>query len=201
MTYSKRTISLAILGAFLGFSWTATAQEANQRAFARSWTCDATISLTGGTHQYTPPTWRMKTGDPDTVWGDREKSCKRYIENKILTGSIWSLLNLTPAEQDTVCKKGRGEFRVDYGFDKRPKSWDFTSTLPAPPCNCELTCKPGYNLGTGTPGNPRCIRVLCEGAAADIPNERFGPHENGVGIWGGNVYHHQPVQRGACKFR
>jgi hypothetical protein len=143
----------------------------------------------------------MKTGDPDAVWGDREKSCKRYIENRILTASIWSHFKLTPAEQDQICKQGNGKFRVDYSFDKRPKSWSLTKTVPAPPCDCDLSCAAGYDLdNTSSPGHPRCTRLLCRGTAQGIPDKRFGPHDNGIDIWSGNVYHHQPVVRGACHF-
>lgn len=200
MIAAKRYIWFAMFIAFLTLYLPAAAQEAQERRIlARNWTCDASIFLIGTNQSYTPPTWKMKTGDPDAVQGDRHTSCKRYIQNKILVGSIWSRLNLTPADKDSICKKGRGEFRVGYGFDKRGKQWDFTSTLSAPPCDCELTCKPGYDLGTT--GTPRCVRLLCEGAAAGIPDERFGPHEKGVGIWSGNVYHHQPVQKGQCTFK
>lgn len=203
MNKSNRWIKIIIFIVFLlSLNQSTGAQEAQKRAFARKWTCDATISLIESGKQYTPQPWEMTTKDPHTVWGDREKSCKKYIEAEILTGNIWKKLNLTPAEQDKICKKGEGDFRVDYGFDERPKSWSFTKTLPAPPCDCELICKTGYNLDTSSsPGHPRCVRLLCSGSATGIPDDRFGPHDNGIGIWHGNVYHHQPVRKGHCVFQ
>lgn len=192
--------ALAVL--FITPSLPTAAQETQRRIAGRSWRCDASISLTGSTAVYTPPTWSMKAGDPHTVWSDREKSCRKYVDAEILTRSIWSKLKLTPSEQDKICRTGSGKLRAEYSFDKRPKSWAFTKTLAAPPCDCQLRCRPGYDLDTGSsPGNPRCVRLLCQGAAAGIPDERFGPHENGLGIWHGNVYHHQPVRRGPCTFR
>lgn len=201
MTHLNRCIYL-ILAALFCLSGSAGAQEPQERALARRWTCDATIFLIETPHSYTPSPWEMKTGDPDAVWGDREKSCRNYIANKILDGSIWSHFKLSAAEQDKVCRDGGGSFRVEYGFDKRPKSWSFTKTVPAPQCDCQLKCKAGYDLDNNSwPGHPRCVRLLCAGAAAGIPDERFGPHENGIGIWSGNIYHHQPVQQGPCKFK
>lgn len=170
-------------------------------AQARIWTCEATIFLVGTSHQYTPPNWTMKTGDSDTVWGDREKSCKTYIERRILKSDLWARFKLSASEMDRICKDSRGEFRVTYGFDKRPKAWSFTTALPAPACDCQGTCAAGYELGTTSPENPRCVRLICASAASGIPNERFGPHENGIGIWNGSVYHHQPVQGRICKFK
>ena len=178
------------------------AQQENQRLLRRSWVCDASVHLVGTNQHYTPQTWSMATGHPDGVWGDREKSCRKYLANRILDASIWSHLNLSAAEQDKVCRDGHGDFRATYSFDRRSKDWSLTKRVPAPPCDCAIRCKSGYDLDTTSwPGHPRCLKLLCAGAATGIPDERFGPHENGIGISGGNVYHHQAVQQGPCKFQ
>lgn len=127
-------ISVAMVLALVSLCMPAAAQEAQERIGRREWTCHASIFLGGTSHQYTPPTWKMKTGDPHVVWGDREKSCRRYIEARILTPSIWSRLNLAPVEKERFYNVCRGRFRVEYGFDRRPKSWSFIKDLRATPC-------------------------------------------------------------------
>ncbi|HEX6899109.1 MAG TPA: hypothetical protein VF789_05320 [Thermoanaerobaculia bacterium] len=171
---------------------------ASPEARAATWTCHATIFLSGTNQQYTPSPWKMSA--PGISIPDREKRCRQHIESNFLTGSIWSHFTLTPAEQDRICKSGNATFRIEYGFDRRTKSWQFTKVLPSPPCDCESRCKTGYDLDNrSSPGNPRCIRKLCD--TSGIPDQRFGPHENGIGIWQNGIYHHQPVERGLCKFR
>lgn len=167
----------------------------SSNAYARNWNCHATISLTGSGATYTVPNWGMS----GNALVDREKKCKQRIQSDWLNNKkIWNYINLSSSEQNSICKKGTGTFRVDYGFDRRPKSWDFTQTIPAPPCDCELSCKAGYDLDTN---NPRCVKLLCKGGAVGIPDNRYGPHNNGLGIWGGNIYHHQPATQGNCKFK
>ena len=132
MNLSSRGLSLAILIAFVSLCQPVEAQEAQQRLLQRAWTCHATVFLAGTTYQYTPSSWTMRTGGDYVVWGDREKSCKKYIKAKILTKSIWNQLGLPAAEFDKVCNAGSAKLRVEYGFDKRPKSWSFIHELSVP---------------------------------------------------------------------
>lgn len=129
MIPSFRSVSIAALVLFLGLSWPAAAQEGNLRALARSWTCHATINLVGTGHTFTPSPWRMRTRDPHTVWGDREASCKAYLKAKLLTPGLWNRFELSSSEQQRICRAGGGRLRVDYGFDKRPKSWNFVHPI------------------------------------------------------------------------
>lgn len=171
------------------------------QAFARKWTCDATIFVTGTNQQYTPPPWEMKTGDKHVAGlpGDREKSCKNYIKSVFVNGGLWGHFSFNSSEQDRICKNDSANLRIEYGFDRRPKGWQFTQSISAPPCNCKSKCKEGYSLDENSlPGNPRCVRKLCENI--DIPDRRFGPHDDGVGIFQGGLYHHQPVESRVCRF-
>lgn len=169
-------------------------------AAARDWTCNATMFAIGTSQQFTPRPWKMNTGGNHVAGfpGDREKSCKNYIEKVHLGPALWQRFQLSTSEQNRICANGGGNIRIEYGFDRRPKSWQFTEFVPAPPCDCELRCKAGYSLGNASQ-RPRCTRKLCE--VSGIPDDRFGPHEDGIGIWNGGIYHHQPVERGMCKFR
>lgn len=171
------------------------------RADAREWTCSATIFATGTNQQYTPSPWRMETGGKYVPGfpGDRERACRNYIDNVFLNVSLWKHLTLTPEEQDRICKRGRGVLRIEYGFDRRPKSWEFTKTIAAPPCDCETRCKSGYHLNNSSSSGSRCVKKLCE--TSGIPDQRWGPHENGIGVWHDGIYHHQPVETGSCKFK
>ena len=121
---AQRLIKIALLASFLLAAPGARAQ--------RSWTCSATIFLNGTNASYTPPSWPMRTGHPDAVPGDRERSCKNYVERRLLTNAIWSRLNLSDAERGRLCHAGNSTFRIEYGFDRRPKSWQLTKTIPAP---------------------------------------------------------------------
>lgn len=171
---------------------------ASSEARAATWKCHATIFLSGTNQQHTPSQWTMSARG----WSvpDRQNRCKQHIEGNFLNGSLWNRFNLTATEQDRICKSGNATFRIEYGFDSRPKSWQLTKVLPSPPCNCESRCRAGYDLdNSSSPGNPRCVRKLCD--TSGIPDQRFGPHENGIGIWQNGIYHHQPVERGLCSFR
>lgn len=174
-------------------------QQAQQRGLRRSWTCHATIFLSGTNHQYTLNSWTMSRGG-----ADRQKACQNHIYANLLrpgNPAIWKHFDLSAEEQNRICRAGKGTFRVVYGFDERDKAWNFEQQHLAPPCDCATSCPNGYDLDDrSSPRNPRCVRLLCPGAAAGIPDERFGAHDKGIGIWGGNVYHHQPVVRGACCF-
>jgi len=99
---------------------------------AISWTCNGTIALTGTSYSYALPPWTMSGGRG----ADRQKKCKEYIQaNWLNNGAIWRNLGIPAAQQDSYCKSG-GTFRIDYGFDKRQKDWNFTQSVGKPACNC-----------------------------------------------------------------
>jgi hypothetical protein len=100
-----------------------TAQE-----LSRSWTCSAT--LTYGNHSYTPEPWTMTSG---SLFPDREHRCKGYIVSHWLSDpELLNLLGVTEGEKSAICANGNMvSVRVDYGFDARPKSWQFTSSVSA----------------------------------------------------------------------
>jgi len=97
---------------------------------ARSWTCSATIALTGSNYSYALPPWSKSLATTD-----REKKCREDIENHwLINGAIWARLGIPEAQQSAYCQSG-GTFRVDYGFDKRKKDWNFTKSS-SPKCKC-----------------------------------------------------------------
>lgn len=168
-------------------------------ALAREWTCTATFFLTDSNQEYTVPPWKMKTGDPHAKFGDREKSCWRYIEAEVLNTQFWSRFRLTPAEQNRICRNRGGQFRIAYGFDERPKQWHELRSISAPPCACEHSCAAGYLLDTTSdPKHERCVRQLC--TTTGIADQRLGPHDNGIGISAGSIFHHLPVAVSNCVF-
>lgn len=96
-----------------------------------SWTCNGTIALTGTSYSYALPPWTMSGG----IGADREKKCKEFIlANWINNGAIWKQLGIPASQQEAFCKSG-GTFRVDYGFDKRKKDWNFVQS-GKPVCRC-----------------------------------------------------------------
>ena len=101
---------------------------------ARHWTGNCTIALTGTGKSYSPVPWAMS--GPNAC--DREHKTKDYIKATWLdTGAIWKLLGMNTTEQNQWCGIGNGTFRIDYGFDKRPKEWNFTQTIPTR-CACPV---------------------------------------------------------------
>lgn len=100
-----------------------------EQEITRSWTCSATLSY--GTHSYTPPPWSMSSHQ---LLPDRENHCKDYIKSHWLSDpNLLSLLGVTAEENTQICENvGTAAVRVDYGFDARGKSWQFTSTVVAP---------------------------------------------------------------------
>ena len=161
---------------------------------ARSWSCSASIHLLDSGASYST-SWDMETGDEHAAWGDRERSCKNYIEAEILNGSIWSKLNLTIEEQSAVCKSGSGAFRVDYGFDERGKNWNYNSSEASPGCDCESICPDGWWVD----GGGRCATGVC--GASHLSNAEFLDDGSGLYIWNGNIYQAQKAEVGNCQFR
>jgi hypothetical protein len=128
MMYSKRLILAAAIAitAVLPFI-----QAKEGVAAQKSWTCNATIALQGGSLSYTVPNWPMS----GPIASDREKRCKEHVKaNWLDNGKIWSVLDIPSNQQNSYCQSG-GNFRVDYGFDKRSKDWNFTQTSK-PACAC-----------------------------------------------------------------
>jgi hypothetical protein len=100
-------------------------------AATKSWTCNATIGLQGKLLSYNVPNWKMN----GPLLADREKKCKEHVKaNWLDNGKIWTVINIPANEQNSYCQSG-GAFRVDYGFDKRSKDWNFTQT-GKPACAC-----------------------------------------------------------------
>jgi hypothetical protein len=170
-------------------------------AEARCWRCSAHIVLMGSSGRF-QRSWEMCTGGEHVAPNDREKSCKHYIKAEFLGPKLWNSFHLSRQRENEVCKTGSAKFKIQYEINKRPgKWWYFEPSIVAPPCNCASSCQTGYSLdNTSWPGSPRCVKLLCSGCADGIPNERCGPHEEGIGIWNGNVYHHRRVKPGKCQF-
>jgi hypothetical protein len=100
-------------------------------AATKSWTCSATIALQGSSLSHAVPSWSMS----GPLTADREKRCKEHVKaNWLDNGKIWSTLNIPANQQNSYCQSG-GNFRVDYGFDKRNKDWQFTQ-MSKPSCTC-----------------------------------------------------------------
>jgi hypothetical protein len=98
---------------------------------ARTWTCHGTIALQGSGYSYAVPSWTMS----GSATVDRENRCRAALKSNWLdNGAIWKHLGIPPAQQDGYCRSG-GNFRVDYGFDRRRKDWNFTQ-LSKPLCKC-----------------------------------------------------------------
>lgn len=171
-------------------------------AEARCWRCDVAIHLQGQPELF-QRNWEMCTGDKHVAPNDREKSCRQFIEHEFLTVDLWKHFHLHPDRENSICRAGNAKFEIQYGFRERPdKHWYVERLVAAPPCDCPASCKSGYNLDSSSwPGHPRCVRLLCAGCATDLQDERCGPHESGIGIWHGNVYHHKPVVTGKCRFK
>jgi hypothetical protein len=159
-------------------------------ALKRTWTCHATVFLTGSTYAYTFPSWRISGG----MFEDRQKSCLKYIKEQLLDSSIWNYFPLTLAEENSYCQSGEGQFRIDYGFDKRPKNWTHKQNLATPRCDCEVTCPPGWGLD----GGGRCATGVC--GPVDLPNQEHLEGMSGLYIWRGYIYQAQPPVIGDCFF-
>lgn len=97
-------------------------------AEARTWTCHATITLTGSNFSYSVSPWRMSGG------GDRENHCLRDLKTNWLdNGAIWQQLRVPRQEQKQYCHSG-AQFLAVYGFDRRRKAWSYTSRPLYPAC-------------------------------------------------------------------
>jgi len=127
MSKSKMSVALVVIVGF--FSSFASVKPAQ----ARTWTCNGTIALTGTSYSYALTPWQMSGPVPGSG-ADREKRCKERIQSDWLNGAIWAKLGIPAAAQNSYCQSG-GTFRVDYGFDKRPKDWNFTQS-GKPNCKC-----------------------------------------------------------------
>lgn len=128
MMYSKRLILAAAIATTAVLPFIPTKEGI---AVTRAWTCNATISLQGSSLSYTVPNWRMS----GSLTTDRQERCKAHIQNNWLNnGLIWSVLNIPANQQNGYCQSG-GDFRVDYGFDRRSKDWSFTQQSK-PACAC-----------------------------------------------------------------
>jgi hypothetical protein len=162
-----------------------------RRLIRRSWTCHATINLQNTSASYTPSSWGMSGG----ILTDREKKCKEYIQGNLLGSAIWTQLSpLTPEQKDAICKAKGGTVRVDYGFDERGKSWNFTQGIGAPSCNCEKICLQGWQLDKSS----KCAKNLsC--STTTLPNQSFG-NNNGLYILNGSIYEWQLPALGKCTF-
>jgi hypothetical protein len=126
MIYSKASL-WAIAISVTALLPLVTAQEAS----ARTWTCSATIALKDTSYSFAVPDWSMSGG----IAVDREKRCKGAIQsNWINNGAIWKSLGIPVSEQDKYCQSG-GNFRIDYGFDRRRKDWNFSASSK-PACAC-----------------------------------------------------------------
>jgi hypothetical protein len=98
-------------------------------AEARSWNCQGSIST--GNKIFTIPSFGLSGG----ILVDREARCKAEIKIRFLNnGAIYRLMNFTAAEATPLCGTGL-DFHVEYGFDKRPKSWNFDQPVK-PNCAC-----------------------------------------------------------------
>jgi hypothetical protein len=126
MNYTKTSL-LAIAISVTALLPLLTAQEAS----AREWKCNATIALKNSSYSFAVPDWSMSGG----ITVDREKRCKNAIQsNWIDNGAIWKSLGIAASEQNKFCQSG-GDFRIDYGFDKRRKDWNFSASSK-PACAC-----------------------------------------------------------------
>ena len=175
----KRNILISIALVLLTFS---------SLSHARSWTCNASISLSGSSATYTLIPWNMSGS-----FKDREKMCKNHIiSNWLNNKKIWKKLNLTKSDQNNFCKLHKGTFRVDYGFDRRKKSWVFSKKLSTPPCKC--SCSTGWYDGN----RKSCVIGVgaCDGHLQGIPD---GDKGGGYFAWKGNLYKNVKAQR-QCKF-
>lgn len=124
---SKRKISGGLL-AFVAILVLFASAKPTQ---ARTWICNGTLALTGSIYSYSIPQFTMSGG----LFVDREKACRDRIKADWLNnGAIWARLGIPAAQQNAYCASG-GTFRVDYGFDKRKKDWNFTQFV-RPPCRC-----------------------------------------------------------------
>jgi hypothetical protein len=120
MQTANRGVALVVLAAALIFG-------ASSPSYARSWICNATISLVGASNSYTVPSWNMSGG----VLADRQKACMNKLKaDWISNGKIYGKLNVTSAQQQTICAAHGFQVRAEYGFDKRAKEWNFIQWVP-----------------------------------------------------------------------
>ena len=132
MSKSKMSFGFVVFVLLLGINFVSGKPATMKPSPAvMSWTCNGTVALTGTNYSYALPPWTMS----GPLLTDREKKCKQYIiDNWLNNCAIWTKLGIPAAEQNSYCQSG-GTFRVDYGFDKRPKDWNFTWT-GKPCCHC-----------------------------------------------------------------
>jgi len=164
--------------------------DITSRIGRRSWTCHATVFLTATGHSYTFPQWRMSGG----IFTNRHKKCKQHIQRNFLNSSIWNNFPLTPAQENSFCQISSGVFRIEYGFNRRSKSWQFSQTVSTPSCDCEKICPSGWWLD----GGGRCASGVC--GPVDLPNQSYLQGMTGIYIWEGYIYQAQPPVLGDCFF-
>lgn len=143
-------------------------------AEAKSWTCNATVSLQGfvGVASYTIPDWSMSS----SAWfPDREQKCKNYLtSNWIDNGTILKYFALSDEQQNQICKDGV-TVRVDYGFDARKKEWNFTRR-PNTPCVCPKNCPTDWQADSAD----LCTKQLC--GPVNLSPETFYGDDNRDGV-------------------
>ncbi|NKC16504.1 MAG: hypothetical protein GKR94_31150 [Gammaproteobacteria bacterium] len=128
---------------------------------------------------------------------DREKFCRNAVKaHWLYNGEIWAHIQLSAEEQSKICQDGKATFRVDYGFDRREKSWEFSHEVGAPPCECGAPKCPSDEWYID--GGGRCARLVCENVK--LPNREYLEHGEGIYIWEDAIYQAQrPIAH--CKFK
>ena len=183
----KKNILIFIALVFLTFS---------SLSHARSWTCHATINLENSNYKFTVPGWHMS----GNAFVDREKKCKNRIQSDWLNnGKIWKKLGMSAADQNKFCKR-KGTFRVDYGFDKRKKGWDFRKVISSPACNCpSKSCPAGYSNDS----DGGCFKRLCKTSRPNSIKGLSGHPRTGIYSYNGSVYEVIPPIKGngLCMFK
>lgn len=104
--------------------------------------CHATFFRSGTGTSYTAPSWKVAVAGLSDA--DKMAACKNAATQKWLAnGKILWHLGYSTSEQDQICRSGKVEVRVSYGWQDpairaRQQQPTFTYMVASPQCSC--TC-------------------------------------------------------------
>jgi hypothetical protein len=132
--------------------------------------CHATFFRSGTGISYTAPSWQVTaTGTTDN---DKMDACKKSAtQNWLANGKILWHLNYSSGDQDKICRSGKVEVRIDYGWqnpNSRGRQPSFTYQVSSPQCTC--TCS--RSTDTFVPTEKKCATRIS--SASGINNGPLG---------------------------
>lgn len=139
--------------------------------------CHATFFRSGTGTSYTPPSWKIGVPANGTDNAKMDACKASATQNWLANGKILLHLNYSSSDQDKICRAGKVEVRIDYGWQNpgfRGRQPSFTYQVASPDCSC--TCsKP---TDTFVPAVKRCATKVS--SAPGINNGSLGGDWYGI---------------------